>query len=221
MPETFDIEVLRRNLAQIMDRRGSKPTTLSLKVGKSPTLVKDLLEKTSDTRLSTVYKLASELGVDAEDLLRADISPAPAGPRLFVKGAVAAGEWVEAYEWSREDWQAVTGRPDLAISPEHRFFLRVDGDSMDEVYPSGTFVECVSVFAEPEIVSGKRVIVVRHRHDGMIEATVKQYVEMDGRPWLVPQSSNPAHQAFPIDEPGEGIDEVRIIGLVVSSVRPE
>lgn len=149
------------------------------------------------------------------------MSPLAVGPELFVKGSVAAGQWVEALEWPREDWQRLTGRPDINFSTEHRFFLRVVGDSMNLLYPEGTFVECVSVFAEPEIVPGKRVVVVRERDDGMIEATVKELVELEGRPWLTPRSSNPSHQAFALDEPEPGITEVRIIAVVVASVRPE
>ncbi len=221
MAKDFDIEVLRKNLASIMARRNRKPTTLSLAVGKSPTLVRDLLEKTADTKLSTIYRLADELGVEISDLLRSDFQPIPAGPELFVKGQVQAGNWVEAYEWPAEEWQTLAGRPDISVPNQFRFFLRVAGDSMDEVYPEGTFVECLSIFAEPEITPGKRVIAVRARADGLIEATVKEVRMVDGKVWLAPRSRNPQHQAFAVDDVGDGIEEVRIVAPVVSSVRPE
>lgn len=113
------------------------------------------------------------------------------------------------------------GRPDITADPMHRFFLRVRGDSVNEVYPEGTFIECVSVFGRIEPVPGKRVVVVRRRCDGLIEATVKELVERDETLWLVPRSTNPSHQAYRLDQPGDGIDEVSIIAVVVSSVRPE
>lgn len=221
MSEEFDIAVLRRNLAAIMARKDRKPTTLSLEVGKSPSLVKDLLEKTGDTKLSTVFKLANALGVSVDDLLTSDLKPMPSGPELYLKGEVAAGQWVDAYEWPREEWQSYPGRPDITASIDHRFFLRVAGDSMDEVYPEGTVIECVGVFAEPEIKPGKRVVVVRERRDGRIEATVKELIEVDGRAWARPRSTNPSHQSFALDEAGNDITEVRIVAVVVSSIRPE
>lgn len=221
MADHFDIAILRRNLAAIMQRKKVKPTTLSLAVGKSPTLVKDLFDKTSDTKLSTVFKLADALGVPASALLEGDVESYPTGPRLFLKGEVAAGAWVEAYEWPQDEWQAMIGRPDVTADPKHRFFLRVCGDSMNVVYPEGTVIERVSVFGRAEPAPGKKVVVLRHRSDGMVEATVKELVEKDAALWLVPRSTNPAHQAFRVDDPGVGIDEVSIIAVVVSSVRPE
>lgn len=221
MNGTFDIALLRRNLSAIMERRHVKPTTLSLRVGRSPSLVKDLLEKTSDTKLSTIFKLARALGVPVGDLLTDDLEPHPVGPRLFVKGEVAAGAWMEAFEWERDDWLVLTGRPDVQAPPEHRFFLRVAGDSMNLIYPEGTFIECVSIFGNVEMKPGSRVVVLRRRIDQLLEATVKELVEIEDALWLVPRSSNPTHQAFRLDEPGEGIEEVRIVAVVVASVRPE
>lgn len=221
MADGFDIEVLRRNLAAVMERKSVKPTTLSLRVGKSPTLVKDLFDKNSDTKLSTIFKLADALGVPASNLLDGEVEVMPAGPRLYLKGEVAAGAWVEAFEWPHDDWQPMIGRPDIVAEPQHRFFLRVRGDSMNLLYPEGTFIECVSVFGHAEPMPGRKVVVVRTRHDRLIEATVKELVEIDGALWLAPRSTNPSHQAFKVDAPGDDIEEVRIIAVVVSSVRPE
>lgn len=221
MTNSFDIDDLRRNLQTIMTRKGVKPTSLSLKIGKNPTLVKDLFEKTADTKVSTVFKLADALGVSASSLLDDGMELLPAGPQLFLKGEVAAGAWKEAIEWPHDDWQAMTGRPDISADPEHRFFLRVCGDSMNLVYPEGTLIECVSTFGRAEPAPGKRVVVMRKRRDQMFEATVKELVEDDGQLWLVPRSSNPIHAAINLKAPDDNIEETSIIAVVVSSVRPE
>lgn len=221
MQKPFDIEVVRRNLRRIMDARDVRPTSLSKQLGDSPSLVSDLLNKTQDTKLSTIYRLADALDVPVDRLLASDVQPIETGPKLYLKGEVAAGLWREAYEWAREDWQAATGRSDIHAPADERFFLRIVGDSMDELYPEGTLIECLSVFAVEQIEPGRRVVVVRQRDDGMMEATVKELALVDGRPWLRPRSRNPAHSAFAVDDPGEGIEEVRIIAQVVASVRPE
>lgn len=221
MADTFNLDHLRRNLAAAMSRKEVKPTSLSLMVGKNPSLVKDLMEKTADTKLSTVYKLADSLGVEPLDLLKGEVDYVPAGPTLYVKGEVAAGNWVEAYEWPEDEWQAMTGRAGVNADPMHRFFLRVCGDSMNLVYPEGSFIECVSAFGRAEVCPGKKVVVLRRRTDGLLEATVKELVEIDEELWFVPRSTNPAHQAFKASEPGPDVEEVTVIAVVVSSVRPE
>lgn len=221
MSDPVYIENLRSRLRIIMDRKRVKPTTLSAKVGDSPTLVHDLMSKSKDAKLSTIYRLASALGVAPSDLISGDIDAISAGPNLWIKGEVAAGHWCEAIEWPQSDWMPLTGSTAIQADPAKRFFLRVRGDSMNLVYPEGSFIECVSVYDRVTIEPGKRVVVVRRREDQMLEATVKELVEIDGALWLVPRSTNPTHQAYRLDSPGEGIEEVVVLAVVVSSVRPE
>jgi SOS-response transcriptional repressor LexA len=165
--------------------------------------------------------------VPAEWLLfgkdRDAVDHATLGPRLFVKGEVAAGIWREAWEVEPDEWEVFTGRADVTAPLRERFGLRVVGDSMDEVYPPGTIVECVAYDGEDEIPSGKRVVVLRSNISGDVEATVKELVyDPDGRMWLRPRSSNPMFQAFPANEPDDPkITKVEIIAIVVSSIRPE
>lgn len=144
------------------------------------------------------------------------------GPQLFVKGEVQAGVWKEAWEWDRSDWELFSGRADIAAPPNERFGLRVLGDSMDEIYPSGSILECVQYHGEP-IASGRRVIVQRMRADGTAETTVKELVRTEeGVEWLRPRSSNPVFLPFRGDRPDQpDIVQVEIIALVVGSYRPE
>jgi SOS-response transcriptional repressor LexA len=145
------------------------------------------------------------------------------GPRLFLKGDVAAGVWKEAWEIPADEWEVFTGRADIAVPVQRRFGLRVVGDSMNAIYPPGTILECTQYTGEDVIPSGKRVIALRKRFDGTVEATVKELVrDNDGNEWLVPRSTNPAHQAFRGNEPdAPDIVSVEIVGIVVASIRPE
>jgi repressor LexA len=83
MADVTDIETIRSNLKRIMERKEVKPTTLSLRVGNSKTLVKDLLTKTGDVQFSTLRKLAGALDVELGDLL--------ALPRVPIVGKIGAG----------------------------------------------------------------------------------------------------------------------------------
>lgn len=146
-----------------------------------------------------------------------------AGPRLFVKGNVAAGKWIDSWQVSEDEWEVYTGRADVSAPVRRRFGLRVVGESMNEIYPPGTILDCVEYDGDEPIPSGKRVIAVRHRADGSVEATVKELIrDEQGVEWLVPRSTNPQFNAFRGDRPDSpDITHVEIVGIVVASIRPE
>ena len=208
------------NLAEHRQRRKLSQAALAELVGVEQPTVQRWEAGKRQPDLTQIGDLADALGVAPGELF-APPSKLPLGPSLFVKGEVAAGVWQNAVEQPAEDWQRFTGRPDLSAAIEMRFGLRVVGDSMNDLYPHGTIVECVSVFAGAEIMPGKRVIVVRERDDHTFEATVKELVELDGRLWAAPRSSNPSFRAFPLDENEPGVVETRISAIVVASIRPE
>lgn len=158
------------------------------------------------------------------DIFEEDDSPFEAlGPTLYVKGVAQAGAWAEVWQDPPSEWKTFPGRADVTVPLRDRFGIRVKGDSMNDVYPDGTIVECVAFLGGIEIENGRRVVVQRRRNGTEFEVTIKEYYrDADGIEWLVPRSSNPAFQA-PIraDQQEPGIDEVQVIGIVVGSYRPE
>lgn len=167
-----------------------------------------------------LQQLANALGIEPSEFFDKDVA-VPLGPKLFVKGEVQAGAWKEAYELPEDEWRTFHGRPSVAARMEHRFGLRVVGDSMNLKYPDGSIVECISLFGHAEAMPGRRVVVVRKREDNLYEATVKKLVEQDGELWLVPESSNPAHRPYKLNEPETGIIETRIAAIVVRAIIDE
>lgn len=152
-----------------------------------------------------------------------ETSPAQLGPAIPIQGAVAAGVFKVSMEYPESDWETFTGAAHVDVPVNERFGLKVEGDSMDLLYPPGTILECIKYWGDYPIENGKRVIVQRTRRDGEVETTVKEYTEdRNGIVWLVPRSSNPAFQApFRVDQPEPGIVDVRVIALVVASIRYE
>lgn len=208
------------SLPQLRRRKGLTQAKLAEIMGVEQPTIQRWEAGKREPELSQIFALAEALDVEPGALLDPTVA-APIGPRLFVKGEVAAGVWKEAYEFPESEWQSFNGRSDVTADLEHRFGLRVVGDSMNEIYPSGTIVECVSVFGTAEPRPGKRVIVVRTNLDGDTEATVKELVEQDGDLWLVPRSYNPSHRPIRLGDEEPGIVETRIAAVVVASVRPE
>lgn len=209
------------HLAELRRRKGYTQAQLGELMGvEQPTINRWEKGRREPDTLAQVIELARHLGVDPGVLLDPHAA-APIGPTLFVKGAVAAGVWLDAFELPQEEWETFSGRADITADLDHRFGLRVIGDSMDMVYPPGTIVECVSVFGRAEAAPGKRVVVVRRNDNMEYEATVKKLVEQNGELWAVPESYNPAHRPFKLDDPEPGIIEQRIAAVVVASIRPE
>jgi transcriptional regulator with XRE-family HTH domain len=145
------------------------------------------------------------------------------GPPVPIRGPVAAGQWHQTWELGQDEQRTLTGRADVTVPMRDRFGVRVEGDSMNEVYPHGTILECVAFYAGAEIESGRRVIVQRRRNGDEYEVTVKEYHrDAEGVEWLVPRSRNPAFQnPIRADQQDPDIDEVQIIGVVVGSYRKE
>ena len=148
--------------------------------------------------------------------------PEPPSPTVvWVAGAVEAGAFREAVEWDRSLWYSV----DVPIPSKFRGkarALEVRGNSMNLEYPDGSIVMWVPMldFRSPQ--DGDDVIVYSHAKDGRVEATVKNYRVVDGKRWLWPRSSDPAHQApVEISEPGHEVDRIEIEGIVIGGYRPK
>ncbi len=167
--------------------------------------------------------LSQAYGAPIGELLDEDTDFLAPGPTLYIKGSVQAGTFLESWEVSEDDWERYTGRADIAVPVRRRFGLRVVGESMNEIYPPGTILDCVARDPYDDIPNGKRVIVQRRRMGDGIETTVKEYFrDADGVEWLVPRSRNPAFQApFRCDQPGDDIEAIEVIAIVVASIQPE
>lgn len=90
-----DTATIRENLRRLLDRKGVRPTTLSLQVGTNRTLVKNLLEGEGDIQVGTLIKLAGALDVSIGDLLSA--------PRVAIVGYIGAGGEIIFEDMGHED----------------------------------------------------------------------------------------------------------------------
>ncbi len=207
-------------LAVLRKRAGLSQDDLGERMGVAQATIQRWESGNREPKFEQLFRLAEELGVSVGELLNTDLM-LPVGPKLYVKGEVAAGVWKAALEKPEDEWETFFGRSDVTALAAHRFGLRIVGDSMDMLYPEGAIVECVSVFGHTEPEPGKRVVVLRTNEQNEVEATVKELVEQEGELWLVPRSYNPAHLPAKLSEPGDGIVEIRIAATVVGSYKPE
>lgn len=137
----------------------------------------------------------------------------------FLKGEVQAGHWMESAHWPEDEWERMA----LPIPEKFRalepFWLRVTGDSMDEVYPDGTLILCIPCrLLDRELRSGERVVAERRDRNDPVEITVKEFrseTHADGtRRWLVAKSTRPEFAgAIPLLK--KETDEIHAVALVI------
>lgn len=127
MDDELTIETIRTALRKAMLKKGAKATTLSLQIGTNRTLVKDLLEKTDDVRLSTLTKLASALEISLQELV--------ATPPVPVVGYIGAGGTVIFEDLGNEE--TVLRPPGISGT---LIALMVRGQSMLPKYKDGDII---------------------------------------------------------------------------------
>lgn len=217
MDETIGDRVRRLRTAL-----GLNQSELAEMIGKAPQRIQSL-EAGTIKNPRYLVRLAEVLKVTPQYLETGQVDPVnetlPVG-KLRVEGIVEAGNFrditiIEDDEYERETIPvAMDGR----YSMFHQYALRVVGDSMNLLYPAGSYVTCVS-WAEAglEWKDGMIVHVERYRA-GLVETTIKALQLVNGRPkFLLPQSTNPKHK--PIEINGDEDTEIIIKGLVTGMWR--
>lgn len=165
-----------------------------------------------------LQKIAVLFGVEPKDILGFGMVEPGSGRRIEVVGALQAGEFAEAIEFDESEryYATVALDPDLDRYPMQGYVVR--GDSMNRIYPDGSVVWVTPIHAIGPLINGDIVMVMRRDKHGLVEATLKEYVEEDGHKWLWPRSTSPLHQT-PIDyakgRSGE-VEEVIITGVVMA-----
>lgn len=227
----IDVEALKRAVIEFTSGSGAvsrRKLSLDATSGKNPDLVRDLISRGQDRMPSfqSVAGLASAMGRNVDDFtINAAGSREDKPIRIPVVGTVEAGVWREVAQDQGNELEEVVVYPSR-ISAPGRFALRVNGYSMDRLFPPGTILDCLSVpFAGengPQPRLGDIVIAERSR-GGLIETTCKRLdATEDGSFVLRAESSRPEFQT-PVqigrpDNNFDGDDTVRIIAVVNSAI---
>ncbi len=208
-------ELPGKNQAGLARALGTTESRISeLKSGnwKIPTNKARIAAKYLELEVNSILSLIE--GVDTEEPLQA----------VYVVGEVRAGAFHEAIEWDHSQWSSAPVTYDPRYPRCRQFGLRVSGPSMNQEYPEGSTVVCVSLLELPEDLKHEdHVIVHRRGPDGLVEATVKELrKDSAGRFWLWPRSYHPEHQQpWPAPDPVDGgdNDDLRITAKVIGSYK--
>jgi len=236
--------VLQQRIRTRLRELATNPFRAAVENGLKPDVIRSILRpgKAVNPRADTLKDVARALQCSVAYLAGESDSLGPAPPPesqaspsgghltipLMVSHDVAAGRWHEIDDLM----QVEPERSPLASDPQwpagEQYVARVVGDSMNEIYPEGTFVRLVSVFAlrgyQPR--TGDHVEVARKRDGGLLlELTLKEVrINPDGTIDLLARSTNP-RWGEPLRyrdgiDPNDEEAEVKIRGLVTGDFRP-
>lgn len=209
---------VRKFLAKEVLRQEKSLADLSKKVGKNPAYLQQFIKKRSPRVLpedvrATLARLLNvserQLGAKRNIEVLQPVELPQEMAKVPVMGEVRAGAWLEqesAYV-ERDEELAVVVPPNGSL--KGIYGLVVVGDSMNKKCAPGSIVAVMNIDESGlEAKDGDIVVIERHR-GGLVEVTLKRFrVETDGTRMLYPESTNPDHKPFPIDQPDSDYEVV-------------
>ncbi|MBE6765505.1 MAG: helix-turn-helix domain-containing protein [Ruminococcaceae bacterium] len=204
-------ESFAARLREALEWRSMKPAHLSAACGINKSTISQYLSGRYEAKHERIIELAQILGCDPMWLAGYDVpklagensdARCPAGC-IPVLGSVSAGPGVIAQEQIVDYMQA-----DRRFCDDEHFYLIVSGDSMSPALNSG---DKVLVHIQDTLEDGQTGVFIVGGEDGL----VKKYETGENRIALV--SFNPFWP--PRVFTGQDIDQVRIVGRVVRSIR--
>lgn len=204
-------------IKHLLRERAITQRALAEKWGHPPSTISRVI--TGEIELSRKWRrrFAAELKVSEGELFDA---PPLAGLRVPVKGELRAGYWAASHEWPEDEQYDVMIPDEARLRYLQLYAGVVRGTSMDLRYPDGSIV-VMSRVGPGDVRPGRRYHVRRTRADGEVEETIKTLTrDAQGRLWLRPESSDPAHQAWiPLD--GDPEATVELVGWVCYAIHRE
>lgn len=217
---------LQKRLRLRLDMLEINPYQAAQKAGLGESFVRDILRgKTRSPNAANLAKLAEALDTTPDWFLSpGDLAPTKAAPAITglpVVGTIKAGNWLDRSIVDDDgDHEIIPVARDPRFPRAKQYSLKVDGDSMNERYPDGSYVTCVDYF-DSGLSLKPGLIMHIERHQGpLVEVTLKSVELVDGHWMLVPKSTNKAH--VPLKLEGDGGTEIFLKGVVTGNyVRTE
>lgn len=131
--------------------------------------------------------------------------------QMPVLGRVAAGVWMEKDKPVDTEIGQIPLATDPAYPMRRQYAVQVIGDSMDLVFPDGSYAVCVEAAGLQPAYND--LVIVRRAKGGLVERTIARFVTTPEGAELRPESRNPIYG--PIPAVGNGDTTVEIEALVI------
>jgi SOS-response transcriptional repressor LexA len=223
MENTVDSPLAQR-LAKRMDRLNLNNSQLGRLSGTSETFVRDIRRgKSLNPGPEKLAKLAAALGTTLEWLVTGEDEPAdrPKVEGLEVLGDIQAGNWMDIslFDDGNREREVIPVARDQRFPKAAQYLLRVVGDSMNLKYPEFSYVHCVEAIASGIKKKIGQVVHVERHQGSLVEVTLKEITDINGKIVLSPRSTNPKHQPLVLD--GDSSTEILIKGFVIGRYERE
>lgn len=206
-------QIFSDNLKRLLDINNETQTELAQSLNINRSVVSSWLLGTRFPRMNTVEEIASHFGVQKSDLLEKknyNISDS-LFQYPFIPDAVAAG--IPCTIEGRKELPTI-GISDAIMGKyagnKHILIMRVNGESMNNVIPSGSFI-AVKTDIEVKNLKDGDLVVFGKEH----EYSLKRFYDANDRIIFKPDSSDPRFT----DHVYNKNDSVFIVGRVVLSIR--
>lgn len=209
-----------KNLKKLREDKNVTKTELARRVGVSDVTIGYWETGKTEPRMGKIEMIANVLGVTTDDLLfenqqnkseseSKSLTDNGYSTQVPLYGSIAAGlplEMIEAQEYVEVPKYVSERYP-------NSFLLKVVGDSMNKVIPSGAYA-----LIDPceEVANGEVAVVTVNGH----EATLKRFYKLQSTLVLEPDSYNSEHSSQIFDMNKDDINTVKVIGKLVWFMAP-
>ena len=204
-------QIFSDNLKRLLDINNETQTELAQSLNINRSVVSSWLLGTRFPRMNTVEEIASHFGVQKSDLLEKKNYNDSPFQYPFIPDAVAAG--IPCTIEGRKELPTI-GISDAIMGKyagnKHILIMRVNGESMNNVIPSGSFI-AVKTDIEVKNLKDGDLVVFGKEH----EYSLKRFYDANDRIIFKPDSSDPRFT----DHVYNKNDSVFIVGRVVLSIR--
>jgi len=217
-------DAMHKRIKERLESLGMSAAAASRKAGLSPDFIRDMMRKGARPGAENLAKLAKTLKTSPEYLLQGneptrtiDVVGMP------VIGVIEAGQFRDITLINQdEEYPMVNVVQDDRFPHARQYALRVSGDSMNKLFPDGSYAICAE-FADTGmrlkdglVLHVERYIAGTH----LVETTLKQVESSNGKRFLAPRSTNPRHKPVEITEDTD-LSELKVRGLVIGSYTPQ
>lgn len=215
--------LLQTRLAEALERGKISPRRASLKARLGADAARDILNgKSTDPKSRTIRALAAILKVDSRWLsgeIDEEGAPEAAEPLyLPIRYRVAAGNWREHDEIVQDFFGEGPVAPAAEYIGFDQWLESVEGDSVDQIYPSGALVHVVDALQIGYQPRNGDIVVIERSRGGLRERTVKEIVVSRNKITARGRSTNPKwNTTVDIARDMGSEDEAQIVGKVIGA----
>lgn len=210
-------------LLELRKKTGMTQQQLADLVGTSQPQIKKLEKGQRALTKQWAERLAPHLHVSPEEIMFEKPLQKTEVVGLRVMGIIKAGDWKDISILGDDDTEpeVIQVARDPRFPRAEQYALRVEGDSMNEMFADGAYVTCVDYADSGLYLKTGLILHVERTLAGthLVETTLKEVKVLAGGKFaLVPRSTNPVHKEFVLN--GDESIEIRVRGVVTGKWEP-